>query len=84
MEDKKLEGKLSHAIKYIELNSWINVKDRKPKGICLVYLSKKHLGKRIHTASYHKNLVEVGGGFDFDLDGVVTHWQTLPEPPENK
>ncbi len=77
----------SDSIKYVRADrieelealvpKWISVGDQKPVGKCLVYD-----GVEMHTAEYHKNIVVIGGHFEFDRE-PVTHWMTLPAHPSN-
>ena len=47
----------------------------------LVWLSGEHLNSRYHVATYHPNLIVIGGSFSFDVP-TPTHWCWLPEPPK--
>jgi hypothetical protein len=61
------------------MSEWISVEDRLPEGDCLVFTPGERT--KMHTASYHHNVVIIGSHFKFDRE-PVTHWQPLPEPPK--
>ena len=48
----------------------------------LVWLSGEHLSSRWHVATYHDNLIIIGGAFIFDVP-PPTHWCHLPTAPSN-
>jgi len=65
---------------------WIPVEESKPMGDCLVYLSEPNLGLHQHTARYAKSgngivFGVIGGHFEWDMEGQVTHWKPLEEGP---
>lgn len=72
---------------------WISVKDRLPDsdGIYIVTACDEgcSAGEGIWydtvvvTAEYYKGgWTWFDGGTEYDLDGIVTHWMPMPEPPE--
>ena len=68
---------------------WIPVEECKPIGDCLVYLSEPSFGLYQHTARYRKSgngviFGIVGGQFEFDLEGKVTHWKPLGPSPSDE
>lgn len=67
--------------------AWIPVEISKPMGNCMVVLSKPMCGLYIHTASFKPSangaiIGVVGGVFDFDISGKITHWSILPSMPK--
>jgi len=62
-------------------NEWISVKERLPEESCIVFLEEPESDRQVYTAHYHKNIVEIGGRFAFDMP-KVTHWMPLPLPPK--
>ena len=66
-----------------EGDGWTSVEKQKPPmGNCLVYLAGDLLKKRIHSATYHPNIVTIGGVFSFDAP-KVTHWRPMPDAPSH-
>lgn len=59
---------------------WISVDERKPEGLCLVYLTESALRSRFHVALYSEKVAIIGGHFAFDMP-KPTHWMPLPETP---
>ena len=81
------------AIKHIPTNRWVSVKDRLPDKdenyIVTVCDEDCFPGEGIWystvvvVAEYYKgSWTWYDGGHEYDLDGIVTHWQSMPEPPE--
>jgi hypothetical protein len=54
-------------------SGWISVKDRLPDKKIEVIVATRF--NDVFTTTF------TGGHFDDCVDGYVTHWQTLPEPP---
>ena len=64
------------------MSEWKTIKTVPMDGLpVLVYLSDKHNHSRIHTATFHPNIIIIGGSFSFDVPNP-THWMPLPEPPK--
>ncbi len=56
--------------------NWISVKDRLPEeGYYLVFIKNPGPFKYIYVAYYY-------GDNEWNVDGEVTHWKPLPEPPK--
>ena len=74
----EFDGGNFDILKVDELFSqWVSAADKPPEGLCLVMCDGE-----IHTADYrHKNLIVIGGHFDFDRE-PVTHWMPRPTVPE--
>ena len=81
------------AIKHIPTNRWVSVKDRLPDKdenyIVAVCDEDCFPGEGIWystvvvVAEYYKgSWTWYDGGHEYSLDGIVTHWQSMPEPPE--
>ena len=49
----------------------------------LVWLEADHLGSRVHAATYHKNIVCIGGSFSYDVPNA-THWMPCPAGPNDR
>ncbi len=63
------------------MSKWTKVKGYKnlPVGNWLVHLSEPHLNSDYAVAVIHPNLIMVGGGFGFDLQGDVIAYREIPE-----
>ena len=81
------------AIKHISANRWISVNDRLPDKdenyIVAVCDEGFPDGEGIWystvvvVAEYYKgSWTWYDGGHEYSLDGIVTHWRPMPEPPE--
>jgi hypothetical protein len=59
------------------MSTWISVKDRLPVDgqTVMVYYNEPFQGKYVSVWTYEKSN-------RFWIDGTVTHWMPLPEPPE--
>ena len=61
-------------------DDWVSVENEPAKGDCLVQLEPRHNEEpEMHVAKYHKNIVNIGNHFEFDMP-KVTHWHPLPRP----
>ena len=61
---------------------WINVSEKDPEGICLVWIEKPSLGTNICVGNFTGNVHLIGGRFAFDMPEPL-FWMPLPQPPEN-
>lgn len=60
---------------------WISVEDRLPEkeGVYLVHTTYNIIETEVFYISKHDDI-----SYWWDLDGMVTHWMPLPEPPKMK
>ena len=60
---------------------WISVDDRLPEkeGVYLVHTTYNIIETEVFYISKHDDI-----SYWWDLDGMVTHWMPLPEPPKMK
>ena len=90
MEDNMTK---EEVIKHMSINRWISVNDRLPDKdenyIVTVCDEDCFPGEGIWystvvvVAEYYKGgWIWYDGGHEYSLDGIVTHWQPMPEPPE--
>lgn len=72
---------------------WISVKDRLPDSNGLYIVTACDEGCAAGEGIWYDTVVVTAeyyngcwtwyeGGQEYDLDGIVTHWMSLPEPPE--
>ena len=72
---------------------WISVKDRLPDSNGLYIVTACDEGCAAGEGIWYDTVVVTAeyyngcwtwyeGGQEYDLDGIVTHWMPLPEPPE--
>ena len=60
---------------------WISVEDRLPEkeGVYLVHTTYNIIETEVFYISKYDDI-----SYWWDLDGMVTHWMPLPEPPKMK
>ena len=72
---------------------WISVKDRLPDSNGLYIVTACDEGCAAGEGIWYDTVVVTAeyyngcwtwyeGGQEYDLDGIVTHWMSMPEPPE--
>jgi hypothetical protein len=61
------------------MNEWISVKDRLPEKDGTYLVNEFISCNGVHSLWYDK-----GSGWDYDSNETVTHWQPLPEPPNEQ
>lgn len=92
--DKEHKDKINHP------NGWISVDDRLPEDgqEILIYTPNSTIGSKVlsdrvigmehfdygYTAKITENDYILSSNDFFSLDDPATHWQPLPEPPEEK
>ena len=66
---------------YKQKSGWISVEDRLPEkeGVYLVHTTYNIIETEVFYISKHDDI-----SYWWDLDGMVTHWMPLPEPPKMK
>ena len=72
MSDKKVFAK--------PIGNWIKITEEPFKENCIVFLEEIVDGSQMHVATYHPNLIAIGGHFEFDMPKVL-YWMPLPKPP---
>ncbi|MBR6030097.1 MAG: DUF551 domain-containing protein [Clostridia bacterium] len=82
---KELMKAINHAptvAKDINVPGWISVKDRLPDGECIAYSTKWF--EMIIGYIYKATASDTGYEAESENEVLrdVTHWMTLPEPPE--
>lgn len=85
--NKWITTKDGKRIKVKKKSEWISVKDRLPEedDIYLVYIVANNMPKnKSMNTLYYTNLTKRFVYYDNDNLFTVTHWMSLPQPPEKE